>query len=139
MGRLNNYVIANGRTLGDILGKYTCHQKTGSSVVDYLLVAHFVYKNLMHFEIGPYTPTLSDHCPIFATIRINRAIAGESANGPILYPIKPRYIWSPKSGAVYENIIKSAKFSEEVLKKTENETCPIELANQIKDIIIEAV
>jgi hypothetical protein len=39
--------ILNGRVIGDLFGKYTCHKPTGSSVVDYIilseeLLTHFV-------------------------------------------------------------------------------------------------
>ena len=33
--KINNYFVANGRKIGDLFGRYTCHQKKGSSVVDY--------------------------------------------------------------------------------------------------------
>ena len=35
--RANDLTIANGRTVGDLYGRYTCHQTRGSSVVDYLI------------------------------------------------------------------------------------------------------
>ena len=30
--RINNFTVVNGRKVGDIFGKYTCHQRNGSSV-----------------------------------------------------------------------------------------------------------
>ena len=66
--RINDLVIANGRTIGDLFGKYTCHQKRGSSVVDYLISSYKATENIVNFSVGDYLPTLSDHCPIQATI-----------------------------------------------------------------------
>ena len=34
---VNNLKILNGRKIGDLTGKYTCHQYNGSSVVDYII------------------------------------------------------------------------------------------------------
>jgi hypothetical protein len=34
--------ILNGRVIGDLFGKYTCHKPTGSSVVDYSLVLRHI-------------------------------------------------------------------------------------------------
>ena len=31
--------ILNGRVIGDLFGKYTCHKPTGSSVVDYIILS----------------------------------------------------------------------------------------------------
>ena len=68
--RINDLVIANGRTIGDLFGKYTCHQKRGSSVVDYLLTPCQNLRNIMDFKVGEHHPLLSDHCPIMATVRL---------------------------------------------------------------------
>ena len=38
--RVNDLMIANGRAIGDLYGSYTCHQKKGSSVVDYLILQY---------------------------------------------------------------------------------------------------
>ena len=52
---MNDYLIMNGRTIGDLFGKCTSHQWNGSSVVDYFLTPNnFAW--------------LSDHCPIYTTI-----------------------------------------------------------------------
>ena len=69
--RINDLVIANGRTVGDLFGKYTCHQARGSSVVDYLLTPCQNLRNLMEFKVGELHPLLSDHCPIEANIKLD--------------------------------------------------------------------
>ena len=45
--RINDLCIANGRTLGDLFGKYTCHQKKGSSVVDYHVFSYTAFQNII--------------------------------------------------------------------------------------------
>ena len=72
--RSNDLTIANGRTVGDLYGKYTCHQKRGSSVVDYLIAPHKTLQNISQLKIGDFTPLLSDHCPIMATILLKHSL-----------------------------------------------------------------
>ena len=69
--RINDLVIANGRTVGDLFGSYTCHQSRGSSVVDYLLTPCQNLRNLLEFKVGEFHPLLSDHCPIEATVNLD--------------------------------------------------------------------
>ena len=68
--RINDLSIANGRTVGDLFGRYTCHQARGSSVVDYLLTPCQNLRNILEFKVGGHHPLLSDHCPIQANIRL---------------------------------------------------------------------
>ena len=44
--RINNIIVVNGRKIGDIFGKYTCHQKNGPSVVDYMVTTQCFPENL---------------------------------------------------------------------------------------------
>jgi hypothetical protein len=37
--------ILNGRVIGDLFGKYTCHKQTGSSVVDYIIFSEELLTN----------------------------------------------------------------------------------------------
>lgn len=55
--------ILNGRTLGDMLGKFTCFTSNGSSVVDYAIVSESVLNSILYFNVSYFVPTLSDcHC-----------------------------------------------------------------------------
>ena len=55
--------IANGRTLGDLQGKLTCHEHNGSSTVDYAVVSEHMNKYIKKFQV--LDPSVgSDHCPI---------------------------------------------------------------------------
>ena len=60
---INNLKILNGRKIGDLTGKYTCHQYNGSSVVDYIL------NKINYFQVLPLA-TYSDHCQIVANLDI---------------------------------------------------------------------
>ena len=57
--------ILNGRTLGDLNGKYTCCTPNGASVVDYSIVSEGALDLVLYFKVTDFTPTLSNcHCRI---------------------------------------------------------------------------
>ena len=66
---VNNLKILNGRKIGDLTGKYTCHQYNGSSVVDYITVEPNIFDKINYFQVLPLT-TYSDHCQIIANLDI---------------------------------------------------------------------
>ena len=55
--------IANGRTIGDLQGKFTCHEWNGSSTVDYAVINESMSKHVQSFcVLDPDTG--SDHSAI---------------------------------------------------------------------------
>ncbi|VDI41162.1 Hypothetical predicted protein [Mytilus galloprovincialis] len=57
--------ILNGRVLGDLYGKFTCHKPTGSSVVDYVIVSEALLPKILSFKISDFIPNFSDcHCKL---------------------------------------------------------------------------
>ena len=61
--------ILNGKKIGDLTGKYTCHQSNGSSVVDYIIAEPNIFDKINYFQVLPLT-TYSDHCQIIANLDI---------------------------------------------------------------------
>ena len=59
----NNLSILNGRTRGDMLGKFTCYKSNGSSVIDYAIVSSDLMKQVTYFFVLPLS-VYSCHCPI---------------------------------------------------------------------------
>ena len=57
----NSYIL-NGRTLGDLQGKYTCYEKNGCSTVDYAIANDALSKYVKYFYVS--NPSISDHCDI---------------------------------------------------------------------------
>ena len=107
--RINDLTIANGRTTGDLFGKYTCHQKRGSSVVDYLLTPCRNLSNILNFKVGEHLPLLSDHCPITATIRMNSNLGIDS--GEISMETLPdSYIWKDDSTQAFQDTLSQEEF-----------------------------
>ena len=66
--KLNDFLIMNGRKVGDIFGNLTSHQWNGSSAVDYFIAPNTFAQNILNFSVGKYIPWISDHCPIYTTI-----------------------------------------------------------------------
>ena len=112
--RSNDLTIANGRAMGDLFGKYTCHQKRGSSVVDYLIAPFKTLNNIKHFSIGEYTPLLSDHCPIMATIQLDQKLSYTQGEDIQLYDLPKKLKWSDENITEYKEKIGSESFKLEV-------------------------
>ena len=101
--------ICNGRKLGDVLGSFTCFNWNGQSAVDYCMATHEIYKNITTFRVSNLIPTLSDHCSISFSLRINTEI-------PKLIPSDYQFIdkparvkWDRKVASNFENIIQSSE------------------------------
>ena len=135
--KTNDYLIVNGRKLGDIFGKYTSHQWNGSSVVDYVLTTTTNIDNISSFSIGDFVPWLSDHCPLFTNI----SLIGLKPIGKhpelILNELEPGFTWKRNSKETYEAKLVSHVIKDKIesLLNLDN-TEPINLAIEIKDILL---
>ena len=56
----NKLCFLNGRTRGDRLGNFTCFTYSGASIVDYAVVVHDVFENIIYFPLT----LLSNYCYI---------------------------------------------------------------------------
>ena len=113
MCRINDLSIANGRVPGDLFGKYTCHQKRGSSVVDYLITPCRNLQNIVEFRVGENLPLLSDHCPITATIRLNIKLKVEEGHLS-MEPLPDSYIWEEESSQSFQERLAHQDFKTKV-------------------------
>ena len=112
--KLNDLCIANGRTIGDIFGRYTCHQARGSSVVDYLIVPFKTLPTVSEFSVGDYLPTLSDHSPLLAKININQLMKEDTYNEVDLQDLPGKYIWNQDTEVTFKNKISTPAFKQQV-------------------------
>ena len=112
--KTNDLSIANGRCMGDLYGKYTCHQKRGSSVVDYLIAPFETLDKIREFQVGEYTPMLSDHCPTMATIQLDHELAHSKTVDIQLQDLPKKLHWSEENTEKYLEEIKSSTFKLEV-------------------------
>ena len=75
---INNLKILNGRKIGDLIGKYTCHHYNGSSTVDYIITEKDLFGKVRYFQVLPLT-LFSDHSLIIANMDI-KSINSKSKN-----------------------------------------------------------
>ena len=69
--------VANGRTLGDLMGNYTCHTSRGSSVVDLVLSDHAIGRKIKKLKVLP-PQFASVHCPISFTLECSISITASA-------------------------------------------------------------
>ena len=68
----STYILANGRSCGDLTGKYTCCQWNGQSVVDVFMAQSDVLSRINYFKIGKFD-WYSDHAPISVDLSVDIA------------------------------------------------------------------
>ena len=70
--------ILNGRIIGDLFGKFTCHKPTGSSLVDYVIVSEELLDNVLYFKVSDFIPNFSDcHCKLSFSLLVKYSIQSE--------------------------------------------------------------
>lgn len=115
----NNLVILNGRTLGDLDGRFTSHQPNGSSVVDYFICTHVLYSGVVNMTVEALNE-YSDHCPIRLTIHIpalwKRKQERSSSNNYATAPEpnnqdKTSFVWDEHSAESLQCALKTQAFT----------------------------
>ena len=71
--------ILNGRALGDLEGKFTCHEYNGSSVVDYCTISPALWSEVLYFNVTD-VEFYSDHCPLSVCIKVKRCFLSNDTN-----------------------------------------------------------
>ena len=136
--KVNDILILNGRTTGDIFGNYTCHNWNGSSVVDYFLAQNHFCDRITHFSVGEYIPWLSDHCIIKTTLSLkgkSTKCLSKKLDETVLHP---GFVWNEHSKKTYENNLLSPTFSDRINNLMASiDLKPMELAAQIKSILFD--
>ena len=132
--RIKDLTIANGRALGDLFGKYTCHQKRGSSVVDYLITHQKSIQNLIEFKVGDSQPLLSDHCPLMTTICLNSALKCNQEMDIRMEKLPNKHIWDAESSDTFTNILKSEEYELKVQTLLNKKDLKME---DLKDLLMD--
>ena len=112
--RINDLSIANGRVLGDLFGDFTCHQKRGSSVVDYLITPCKNLHNIIEFKVGEHHPLISDHCFISATIHLNTPLKETTTEDIKMQTMPDSYKWDNMSSQSFTEKLKTEPFKRKV-------------------------
>ena len=74
-----NLNILNGRKTGDLFGDNTCIRYNGNSVVDYVITSSSIFEKVPCFNVSDFLPWLSDHCPLFFTLEIQKCFKNSNS------------------------------------------------------------
>ena len=126
--------ILNGRTLGDVQGKFTCYQPGGTSTVDYAIVTESLMDYVETFEVK--TPSLSDHCSLKLRIKIPDEVKPIEDN---LEEVKPPLRWNNKTKELFTEVIHSQDTQKKVqnlcqLLENEDDACIDVAINKINEM-----
>ena len=106
-------VILNGRKLGDISGKYTCHKYNGSSVVDFIATSYNLYSKVKYFKV--LEPVwFSDHCPLACSIevRVHRNEAEIENEYSSLQELPTKYKWEEEGARLFQHKVEKTLLKE---------------------------
>ena len=107
----SNLSILNGQTFGDYLGKFTCFQYNGNSVVDYCLVSDNLVHNILYFHVHDHNPLLSDHARISTKLYASFMEETDDSDS-IQCPIK--YSWKSESPLLFTKALESDSIQEKI-------------------------
>ena len=105
--KTHDFLIANCRKMGDIFGKYTSFHWNGCRVVDYVLSSFSHFDRIKKFEVGNFSPWLSDHCPLYYNITLKGKLNTKVEQCEKLEDAPHRFIWNSSSKVKFEEFLKS--------------------------------
>ena len=115
-----NLLILNGRSPGDLNGRFTCHRPSGSSVVDYVLVSPCLLSYIQYFNVCPPS-WYSDHSLI--NLRITIPLKYDSFNSVpkmTLTQPKDQFKWDSSSKDKVLFMFNSEETSENIQSLLDN-------------------
>ena len=126
---INNLKILNGRKIGDLAGKYTCHHYNGSSTVDYIMTETDLFDKVRYFQVFPLT-LFSDHYPIIENMDI-KSINSKSKNTDQKNHIKaPGYFkWDINSKQKILKYLNSNEFNKPLDSPNKNDSLNLAVTN----------
>ena len=135
--KINDLLIANGRTSGDLFGKLTSHQYNGSALNDYLLVPNHFMQKISNFKVGDFIPWLSDHCPIYSTISLN-SISKDTISLDKPQEVTPKYLFDAPSKETFCNGLKSEANTRKLQELLANDSLSaLNLGSATKSLLLE--
>jgi len=130
----NKLVLLNGRKIGDTVGRFTCHEWNGSSVVDLCFCNHAFYNKISSFQILPHE-WFSDHCPILITLKTNKTNKmTNSWDKTVTSPTPTKFVWNEQGAQLFCKNSES-KEVKEALAALRQETNFKIIANNFEEII----
>ena len=107
----NKLRIANGRSFGDIHGKFTCHNYAGSSVVDYFIVSEHLLEDILSVHVSDFLPLSDCHCKL-STKTLSSFVRECSSNN--MQEMPQRYKWDSLSVGNFQNFFMQPNVQNEI-------------------------
>ena len=130
--------ILNGRMLGDLEGKLTCHKWNGSSTVDYGIVQNSLFREIDFFKVYDLMGHLSDHCLISLGLKCNfKATASCNSN---IYKLEKNFKWDPQSKLIYKSTLVSSSVDKKVkdILNSGSDMTVEDMTNNVNDILLNS-
>jgi hypothetical protein len=97
--------ILNGRVIGDLFGKYTCHKPTGSSVVDYIILSEELLTSVLYFKVSDFIPNYLDcYCKLSMNLLAKYSIHVPN-NKCKLIDFSTAYHWDSSPAAKFQDAL----------------------------------
>ena len=107
--------ILNGRTNGDSLGRPSFHDKSGTSLVDYIICNQNLMTKIKHLVVK--SPNyLSDHSQVIAWTNLHKTtdIINNAPLQPPLSELPLQYIWNNESSENFKKVLKTDELQEKI-------------------------
>ena len=131
-----NISILNGRKTGDLFGKITSYQWNGLGVVDYAISSHALFSSIKYFKVGAYSPWVSDHCPLFFKLNVQKVTTKPDMEN--LSDLPDKYYFDEKCKTEFIETLKSNELIEKLNSLyLIHETNTDLLASEITDTLLE--
>ena len=141
----NQSYILNGRTLGGLMGQFTCHTPRDSSTVDYFIASRTL-SNCIHSMKVHDLSIFSDHCMISVKLKLFSEHCYDNevnlrAHGSMSFA-PDRFVWSERSKLNYQEAFSSQVIQDKmnnVKKDVSSDKINVDdLISNISDIIVSA-
>jgi hypothetical protein len=131
--------ILNGRTLGDLQGKYT-YYNNGVSTIDYCLAHENIINDVCYFKVNDIIRGLSDHCSISVTVKAKIAESKHSiVQGIKTHKLPQKFKWDDKAHVAYCKAFNLPLIQKEVTLFLNNEQACIteDVVKRCTDIMVK--
>ena len=99
----NGLSILNGRTMGNLLGRYTCYKPNGASVLDYAIASNGLMKFVTYVSVLPLN-FYSCHCPIAFALK-TKTFSVDKNYSDFLQPQPDYFIWNTEKKSLYKSLL----------------------------------
>ena len=117
----NRLRILNGRKTGDLDGKMTSYQSSGTSTIDYGIVNEAYWDQIISFQVENLT-YYSDHCPISLKLKTPSFIENKNTRIKVNSKTKciTRFIWKQTSAEDFQTALNTEHLTSMMKRFSEN-------------------